>query len=129
MLWQLKKLSTGETLSEAQNLPENWGPIFGMAGIQDRLGDLSWLGEAFADQGWVQVESQPAEQATIETKAAEVNRTIARLLEETSVYVAVDNTQITKSARADWIDYRQALRNIPTQPRFPEEITWPIEPA
>jgi len=37
-LWQLKNLSTNEALNEPQRLPENWGPIFGMAGIQDRLG-------------------------------------------------------------------------------------------
>ena len=29
-----------------------------MAGIQDRLGDLSWLGKNYNDQGWFQVEGE-----------------------------------------------------------------------
>lgn len=28
-----------------------------------------------------------------------------------------------------WLDYRQALRDIPEQPGFPETIQWPEEPA
>ena len=51
-LWQLKKLSDGSALNEPQPLPENWGPIFGLAGIQDQLADLGWLGEAYNDMGW-----------------------------------------------------------------------------
>ena len=60
-MWQLRKLSTNEALSEAGPLPSNWGPIFGMAGIQEKLGDLSWLGEAYSDQGWVQVDAASTE--------------------------------------------------------------------
>ena len=60
-LWQLKKLSSGESLNEPQLLPENWGPIFGMAGFADRIGDLSWLGEAYNDIGWVIVGDAPPE--------------------------------------------------------------------
>lgn len=28
----------------------------------------------------------------------------------------------------DWIEYRQALRDIPQQPGFPENIIWPVAP-
>jgi len=28
----------------------------------------------------------------------------------------------------EWIDYRQALRDIPTQAGFPNTVTWPVEP-
>lgn len=125
MLWQLKKLSTGEALNEPQRLPENWGPIFGMGGIKDRLGDLSWLGDAYADQGWVEV----GEEAPVPMTAADVNETIAYLLKDTAWAVAEDDLTITKGQRADWIAYRQALRNIPLQVGFPTEITWPTKPA
>lgn len=27
-----------------------------------------------------------------------------------------------------WLDYRQALRDIPQQPGFPDNVTWPTEP-
>jgi hypothetical protein len=124
MLWQLKKLSTGEALNEPQRLPENWGPIFGMGGIKDRLGDLSWLGDAYADQGWVEV----GEEAPVPTTATDVNETIAYLLRDTAWSVAEDDLTITRGQRADWITYRQELRNIPLQVGFPTDITWPTKP-
>ena len=125
MLWQLKKLSTGETLNAPQKLPENWGPIFGMAGIQDRLGDLSWLGDAYADQGWVAV----GEETPTPMTAEEANATIAQMLRATAWAVAADDATITRGQRADWMTFRQALRNIPLQAEFPTNIVWPTEPV
>lgn len=124
-MWQLKKLSTGETLNAPQNLPENWGPIFGMGGIKDRLGDLSWLGDAYADQGWFEV----GEETTIPMTANEVNATIDQWLKTTAWAVAEDDLTITKGQRADWMAFRQALRDIPLQAGFPTDIVWPTEPA
>jgi hypothetical protein len=125
MLWQLKKLSTGEALNEPQKLPENWGPIFGLAGIQDQLGDLSWLGEAYADQGWFEVGEETSPPLT----ADEANATIAQILRNTAWAVASDDTTITRGQRADWVAFRQALRDIPLQVGFPTNIVWPNEPA
>lgn len=125
MLWQLKKLSTNEKLNEPQKLPENWGPIFGMGGIKDRLGDLSWLGDAYADQGWVEV----GEEAPTPVTAEDVNATIAQLLKDTAWAVAEDDVTITKGQRADWMAFRQALRDIPLQAGFPTDVVWPTEPA
>ena len=125
MLWQLKKLSTNEELNEPQKLPENWGPIFGMGGIKDRLGDLSWLGDAYADQGWVEV----GEEAPTPVTAEDVNATIAQLLKDTAWAVAEDDVTITKGQRADWMAFRQALRDIPLQAGFPTDVVWPTEPA
>jgi hypothetical protein len=125
MLWQLKKLSTGETLNEPQRLPENWGPIFGMSGIVDRLGDLSWLGDAYVDQGWFEVGEETPKSLT----ADEVNATIEQMIKNTAWAVASDDLTITKGQRADWIAFRQALREIPLQVGFPTNIQWPSEPA
>ena len=124
-MWQLKNLETGAPLNEPQKLPENWGPIFGMGGIKDRLGDLSWLGEAYANQGWVQV----GEEAPAPTTADEANATITQMLINTAWAVASDDTTITRGQRADWIAFRQALRDIPLQAGFPTSIVWPTEPA
>lgn len=124
-MWQLKNLQTGETLNEPQKLPENWGPIFGMGGIVDRLGDLSWLGEAYANQGWVQV----GEEAPVLMTADEVNATIAQRLKDSAWAVASDDITITRGQRADWVAFRQALRDIPLQVGFPENVAWPAEPA
>jgi len=123
-LWQLKKLSTGETLNEPQNLPENWGPIFGMGGIKDRLGDLSWLGDAYADQGWVEV----GEATSAPMTADEVNATIAQRLKDSAWAVASDDPTITRGQRSDWMAFRQALRDIPLQPDFPTIVIWPTQP-
>jgi len=124
-LWQLKKLSTGEALNEPQKLPENWGSIFGMGGIKDRLGDLSWLGDAYADQGWFEV----GEETTVPMTANEVNATIEQWLKNTAWAVASDDITITRGQRADWMTFRQALRDIPLQAGFPTNIVWPAEPA
>ena len=124
MLWQLKKLSTGEALNEPQRLPENWGPIFGTSGVLDRLGDLSWLGDSFIDQGWFEV----GEETTIPPTKEEANATIEAHLRDTAWTVAADNTAMTKSQRAAWIEYRQALRDVPLQLGFPENIVWPTQP-
>jgi len=125
MLWQLKKLSSGEALNEPQKLPENWGSIFGMGGIKDRLGDLSWLGDAYADQGWFEV----GEETPTPLTADEVNATIEQMLKNTAWAVASDDPTITKGQRADWMAFRQALREIPLQAGFPTNVTWPAEPA
>ena len=124
-MWQLKKLSTGEALNEAQSLPENWGSIFGMAGIKDRLGDLSWLGEAYADQGWVEV-SEPSK-ITMSVEVA--NATVEQMLKNTAWAVASDNTSLTKEQFAQWMEYRRALREVHLQVGFPTNIVWPAEPA
>jgi hypothetical protein len=123
-LWQLKKLSTGEALNKSQRLPENWGPIFGLGGIKDRLGDLSWLGDAYADQGWFEV----GEEVPALMTAEEASTTVEQLLNASAWAVAVDNTSMTKDQRAKWIDFRLALRDVPAQEGFPTNIVWPTEP-
>jgi hypothetical protein len=129
MLWQLKKLSTGEALNEPQKLPENWGSIFGMGGIKDRLGDLSWLGDAYADQGWVQVEEPAAPEPTTEELTATVMSQIEHYILQSNPMVAADNTSMTKDQRAAWIEYRRLIRDIPLQVGFPSQISWPSIPA
>ena len=96
-----------------------------MAGVQDRLGDLSWLGDAYADQGWVEV-ADPSEQPP---SAQEINATIEQILRNTAWAVASDNVSMTRSQRADWLAFRQALRDIPLQVGFPTNVVWPSEPA
>jgi len=96
-----------------------------MGGVKDRLGDLSWLGDAYADQGWVEV----GEEAATPMTADEANETIAHRLKESAWAVASDDTTITKGQRADWMAFRQALRDIPLQSGFPTNIVWPNEPA
>ena len=126
-MWQLKKLSTGEALNEPQKLPENWGPIFGMAGIQDQLGDLSWLGDAYADQGWVVVGEAPAEPA--QSTEAELAWDTAKKMLQESDWSMLSDVPMTSGNKAMWIEYRRALREIRLQAGFPTDIQWPSKPA
>lgn len=129
-LWQLKKLSTGEALNEAQPLPENWGPIFGMQGFIDRLGDLSWLGQGYSDQGWVQVEvSESDTSISLEEQKEVMNAMVKKLLDESVEYVLPDNTTITKGKLQEWLEYRRLVKNIPNQANFPTTIEWPAKPS
>lgn len=129
MLWQLKKLSTGEALNEPQALPENWGPIFGMSGIKDRLGDLSWLGDAYADRGWVEVAEPAPVEPTTENKIAAIKAEMDLRIAESNPMVAVDNANLTKGQRADWLDYRKAVRAVPYQAGYPNSVSWPTPPS
>jgi hypothetical protein len=125
-LWQLKNLSTNEALNEPQKLPENWGPIFGMAGIQDRLGDLSWLGEAYSNQGWVIVGEAPAD--PVPSTAAELAWDRAKKVLQESDWSVLADVPMTAGDRALWIEYRRALREIRLQIGFPSDIQWPVKP-
>ena len=125
-MWQLKKLSNGEALNEPQKLPENWGPIFGMAGVQDRLGDLSWLGDAYVEQGWFVVgEALPD---TALTTAAEAEWERAKSLLAASDWTMLPDVPLTVEDKRLWEAYRRQLREIRLQPEFPNNIQWPVAP-
>ena len=126
MLWQLKKISTGETLNQPQRLPENWGPIFGLSGIQDQLGDLSWLGENFADQGWFVVGDAPPDVA--QSTVAELAWERAKRLLRESDWSMLSDVPMNKTQKALWVAYRKELREIRLQPEFPSNIIWPVIP-
>jgi len=125
-LWQLKKLSTGEALNEPQKLPENWGPIFGLAGIQDQLGNLSWLGEAYVDQGWVIVGESLADPA--QATQAELAWDKAKKMLAESDWAMLSDVPMTSGNKTLWIEYRRTLREIRLQTGFPTNIQWPIRP-
>jgi hypothetical protein len=126
MLWQLKKISTGEALNQPQRLPENWGPIFGLSGIQDQLGDLSWLGESFVDQGWFIVGDAPP--AAAQSTVAELAWERAKRLLRESDWSMLSDVPMNKTQKALWVAYRKELREIRLQPEFPSNIIWPVIP-
>lgn len=43
-------------------------------------------------------------------------------------WIVVRSNELGVSIPEDWFEYRQALRDIPQQPGFPNEIEWPIRP-
>lgn len=126
MLWQLKKLSTNEPLNEPGELPVNWGPIFGLAGIEEKLGDLSWLGDNFSDMGWVQVEGTSS--SFTGSSEADLAWQKAKVLLQESDWSMLSDVPMLNEEKERWIAYRKALREIRMQPNFPINIVWPIKP-
>jgi hypothetical protein len=126
-LWQLKNLSSGVALNEPQLLPENWGPIFGMSGFLDKIGDLTWTGDPnLAGCGWVEVGDAPA--ATVTSTPAQLEWDRAKQLLAESDWAVLSDVPMSSGDRALWIEYRRALREIRLQPGFPDNIEWPKAP-
>ena len=124
-LWQLRRLSTNENLNEPQRLPKNWGSIFGMEGVKDQLGDLSWINRP--DEGWFLVGDDGA--SDVEPTLAEKEWTKAKGLLAASDWAVLPDVPMTAGKRDEWEAYRAALRDIREQEGFPETIVWPGEPA
>ena len=63
----------------------------------------------------------------LQENAKEVRNGRDQLLTETD-WVVVKHNELGTPIPQEWLDYRQALRDIPLQTGFPEEIEWPQEP-
>tara|TARA_R110000803_G_scaffold161837_1_gene225457 strand:- start:739 stop:1104 length:366 start_codon:yes stop_codon:yes gene_type:complete len=121
-MWQLKKLSTNEALSEAGPLPNNWGPIFGLHGFQEKLGDLAWLGPSYADQGWVELSLEEQEAIATAKVMAEVQTLKAEAIEKLS------DKAITVENKAAWNTYLLALDSVCLCVDFSTNPTFPVKP-
>lgn len=121
-MWQLRKLSTNEALSEAGPLPNNWGPIFGLHGFQDKIGDLSWAGPAYADKGWVKLTDS-------EQKAVREAEIMSRVDSEKAIAnAALSDPAITVSEKTAWSDYLLALDAVCLCPDFDCDPKFPPHP-
>ncbi len=121
-MWQLRKLSTNEALSEAGPLPNNWGPIFGLHGFLEKIGDLSWAGPSYADQGWVELTD--AEQ-TVLRKAEVMSRVNS---EKTLAVEKLSSPAITVNQKIAWGEYLIALDAVCLCPDFDCDPKFPIRP-
>jgi len=43
-------------------------------------------------------------------------------------WTQLDDTPMSNTQKADWAEYRQALRDVPEQAGFPWEVEWPVQP-
>tara|TARA_R110002072_G_scaffold296941_1_gene469287 strand:- start:85 stop:453 length:369 start_codon:yes stop_codon:yes gene_type:complete len=121
-MWQLKKLSTNEGLSEAGPLPNNWGPIFGLEGFKEKLGDLSWIGPDYVDQGWVELTSE-------EQALANKSQVLARIeAEKTIANAALNEATITIDSKIAWDNYLTALEVVSLSPDF-KDPQFPVRPS
>lgn len=63
------------------------------------------------------------QEKVVEIASNEVREKRQTLLAETDWWALADRTMTQAE-----IDYRQALRDVPTQAGFPENVTWPTKP-
>jgi hypothetical protein len=49
-------------------------------------------------------------------------------LDETDKYIVADYPHPTPEARQAWLDYRQALRDLPSVTEDPKNPVWPVPP-
>ena len=88
-------------------------------------GEIGWLYENGA-----LINPNPKSQTEIDRQVAEGIRMTRnkKLADSDWTQFALDNN-LTSEIKEQWTIYRQALRNIPQQPGFPHNITWPVEPS
>jgi len=97
-----------------------------MSGITDKIGDLSWLGDAYADIGWVVVGEAPPDPA--QSSVADLTWDRAKKLLAESDWSMLPDVPMTSGQKTAWIEYRKALREIRLQAGFPSNVQWPQKP-
>lgn len=50
-----------------------------------------------------------------------------QILAETD-WIIAKSLELGEAVPDEWKQYRQALRDIPSQPNFPDDIEWPTKP-
>jgi hypothetical protein len=79
-------------------------------------------------QQWDIVSKKPHEIITDkDQKQYEIRNKRDELLSN-SDWIVISSLEKGKTISQDWIDYRQDLRDIPTQKGFPYDVIWPIKP-
>lgn len=79
-------------------------------------------------QQWILIEQTAEEKAeTDANKEKEIRgqRTHRLLLSD---WTQIADAPLTTEQRAEWSVYRQALRDVPSQPGFPWNVVWPVQP-
>lgn len=101
-------------------------PEYPVDGYLYELGTASLVDGVWAAQ-WEQKDTPGRESA--QTMLAKRRR-----MDRDSLLAKCDWTQIadvplTEEQKTAWKDYRQALRDVTSQPSFPWRVDWPTEPA
>jgi hypothetical protein len=71
-------------------------------------------------------ESKPAH-PIYEQAASQVRGLRYQILKDCD-WTQIADAKLTDEQRAAWSAYRQALRDVPEQPEFPWQVTWPTAP-
>jgi hypothetical protein len=104
-----------------QDANGNWVQAWSVVDMFQDYTDDEGVTHTKADQ-------EAAYQADLDAKAAESVRTQrdAKLAE--SDWMVIKSAETGIALAAEWAAYRQALRDIPSQAGFPNEVVWPVAP-
>lgn len=80
-------------------------------------------------QTWLLVTASPEEISARTAQQGEIVRAQRNHLLAACDYTRLDDVQMDINTRQQWADYRQALRDITTQPGFPWSVEWPVAPG
>ena len=93
-------------------------------------GDEEHFKTEVSDEMVMQIVAIPpkSEQELYDEAAEEARRKRDQLLSETD-YLMLEDYPISAEKKAEFEEYRQALRDITSQAGFPFEIEWPVKPS
>ena len=78
---------------------------------------------------WTQIKTaEQIETERIERATESARNQRDRLLTETD-WVVVKHNELGTPIPQEWLDYRQALRDITEQSGFPDNVEWPTAPS
>ena len=80
-------------------------------------------------QDWAERDMTDAEKADLDTAQAKVEREQRDIYLVNADFSQLEDTGFSASKKAEWVTYRQALRDIPTSSGWPHNITWPTKPS
>ena len=93
-----------------------------MHGFLDKIGDLSWVGPTYVDQGWIKL-------TNAEQEALRKSEVMARVEAEKSIAnEALSNPAITVEGKITWSEYLIALDAVCLCPDFDCDPKFPIRP-
>jgi|LauGreDrversion4_2_1035121.scaffolds.fasta_scaffold1798039_1 hypothetical protein len=80
------------------------------------FGEVTWPPSAYRTHPKTQLELEESNRATRDELLLK------------SDWTQTADAPISTELKAQWAAYRQQLREVPSQPGFPYEITWPVQP-
>ena len=85
------------------------------------------LGPVFTDGETTAVEQEAAYKAQKDTEFAKSARDSRDNLLAECDWLVVKALELSQAVPAEWVAYRQALRDLPQQEGFPVTINWPVK--
>lgn len=80
-------------------------------------------------QNWQAQAMTAEEQQQTDLRRAELMRAERNLMLSATDWTQIGDAPLTAEKRAEYVVYRQALRDITSAAEFPWNMTWPIKPA